>query len=160
MLILHNAKIRTQDCHFPYANAIAIDKGQIIAIGKDDDVCSLSKAGDKILDLQGQTIWPGLTDSHIHIQHVAGNSQRLMCENLSKAECIRLVGEKALQTKPGKWILGHGWDHNSWDDGYGNTSDLDSVAKENPVFLSSKSLHSAWVNSKTLEIAGIGPDMS
>lgn len=155
MLILYHAKIRTQDDENPTASAIAIEDGKIFAVGSDEDVLALSKQGDQLEDLNGHTIWPGLTDSHIHIQHLAANLQSLRCEDLSKENCVQLVAEKASEDNPGKWILGHGWDHNNWPGGYGSVVDLDNVSAENPVYLTSKSLHSAWVNSKALEIAGI-----
>lgn len=155
MHILHHANIITQDRLQPKASAIAIDQNKIHAIGSNEEILALSKSGDKIEDLDGRTIWPGLTDSHLHMQHLATNLQSILCEELSKDECLKQVKEKASSVTSGKWILGHGWDHNQWPNGYGKATELDAVAEGHPVFLTSKSLHTAWVNSKALEIAGI-----
>lgn len=155
MHILHHVNIYTQNRLLPKAEAIAIEAGKILAVGSDEEILALSKPGDKIENLANKTIWPGLTDSHLHMQHLATNLQSVLCEDLTKDECLQRVKEKAFSSIAEKWILGHGWDHNQWSDGYGTATDLDAVANDHPVFLTSKSLHTAWVNSRALEIAGI-----
>ncbi len=57
--------------------------------------------------------------------------------------------------KPGEWIFGHGWNQNSWAEGFGTVADLDAIAPHNPVFLTAKSLHAGWANSRALGMAGI-----
>ena len=56
---------------------------------------------------------------------------------------------------PGEWIIGHGWNQNLWGTGFGTSRELDTAALDNPVFLTDMSLHTAWVNSKAMELAGI-----
>ena len=58
------------------------------------------------------------------------------------------------ETKPGEWILGHGWNQNQWDR-FGTAADLDSVSPDNPVYLTAKSLHAGWGNTIALELGGI-----
>ncbi|MDP2988992.1 MAG: amidohydrolase, partial [Kiritimatiellota bacterium] len=45
--------------------------------------------------------------------------------------------------------------HNIWPEGTPDKKDLNSFSPENPVYLTHKSLHSAWSNSAALNAAGI-----
>jgi hypothetical protein len=64
------------------------------------------------------------------------------------------VRDRVKQINPDSWIIGHGWNQNQWG-AYGMAKDLDRVAPKNPVYLTAKSLHAAWVNSTALQQAGI-----
>lgn len=158
MRILHNARIFTLDPQRPVAEALAIEQDRIVAVGNEADILALSRPGTTVQNLNGKVILPGLTDAHIHLQHLALSLQRVDCATATRAECLRRVAERAAQTPPGQWILGHGWNQNEWPEGFGSAQDLDVVAPEHPVFLTAKSLHAAWVNSVALRLAGIGPD--
>jgi predicted amidohydrolase YtcJ len=155
MRILYNARIRTLDPARPQATAIAIDHGRVALTGSDQDVLgAVGSAGDR-QDARGRTIWPGLTDAHIHLEHYALALQMIDCETSERAECLRRVAEKARQSQPGAWIRGHGWNQNDWSDGFGTVTELDAAAPDHPVYLTAKSLHAAWANSAALRAATI-----
>jgi predicted amidohydrolase YtcJ len=159
MLIIHNAKIHTLDELHPMASAIAVELGEVIGIGSDDDILG-SFPTAHTLNANSRTIIPGLTDAHIHLKEYALSLQKVDCETPTREECLRRVAERVITTPPGEWILGHGWNQNSWSEGYGNADMLDEIAPQNPVYLTHKSLHSAWANSMALHIAGIRGDTS
>ena len=108
--------------------------------------------------MQGRTIIPALTDAHIHLLEYGFSLLRINCETSTRAECLQRVRERAVQTEAGKWILGHGWNHNVWPEGIGNKQMLDDISSSHPMYLTHKSLHSGWANSKALELAGIRTD--
>lgn len=155
MKILYNAKIYTLDPQHPYGSAILIDGDRIQTVV--DDAGSLFGQGmaDNVLDLGGRTVIPGLTDAHIHLHQYATGLQKVNCETSTLAECLRRVAERSNLTTREEWILGHGWNQNEWGGGYPAASDLDTIVPFQPVFLTHKSLHSAWVNSTALRLAGI-----
>jgi predicted amidohydrolase YtcJ len=157
MLVIHNANIHTLDPSQTHAHAIAIEHGQVIALGNNDDILSAFARSDR-LDACGRTIIPGLTDSHIHLEDYAFNLQKIDCETATRNECLQRVAARALTTPPGAWILGHGWNQNNWDEGYGSAALLDEISTQNPVYLTHKSLHSGWANSAALRLAGITPN--
>jgi predicted amidohydrolase YtcJ len=176
MKLLYNAHIYTQDKSQPTASAIAIDRERIIAIGAADVLLSQFPNAEK-QDMDGRVILPGLTDAHIHLQHYSLGLQKVECETDTKKECLRRVAERVKTSKPGEWILGHGWNHNTWspsparsersgneieagrgDRGEGNwptASELDAIAPNNPVYLTAKSLHAGVVNTAAMKLANI-----
>ncbi|MHC1741308.1 MAG: amidohydrolase [Anaerolineaceae bacterium] len=151
MLILFNGKVGLN----PQQTAIAIEGDQIIALGSDPEILNLETNTTKMINLAGKCIWPGLIDSHLHLETYAFNLQVVDCETSTLEECLNRIKAKALSLPAGDWILGHGWNQNGWLKGFGSASELDSVTFGHPAFLTDKSLHSAWVNSIALHLAGI-----
>jgi predicted amidohydrolase YtcJ len=160
MKLLSNANIYTLNESHPKASAILIAGGRIIATGEKDQLESLAHGKVEKIDMRGKTILPGLTDAHLHIKYYALFLEKIDCETKTKAECLRRVAERAQQTKPGEWILGHGWNQNEWSDSRDlpSASDLDSLAPNNPIYLTAKSLHAGWVNTAALNLANITDD--
>ena len=152
---LTNATIHTLNPQQPLADTLAIRNGLISAIGYAQAILPKRTVGEDIEDLKGQTILPGFTDSHIHLLEYGLSLRRVDCDTPSRAACIERIEQAAAVAKPGEWILGHGWDHNIWPDGTGSHFDLDGFSKDNPVYLTHKSLHSAWVNFAALKAANI-----
>lgn len=153
MKILYNAHIHTNDCLSPKVGAIVIDHGQIIHYSDNKEL--LSKFEDRcpkddLFNMRGKTVIPGLIDAHIHLQNYALGLDKIDCETTTKEECVLRIADRVIKSSPGQWIQGHGWNHNEWRDGFGTAEDLDRIAPENPVFLTAKSLHAAWVNQSAL----------
>ncbi|MBK9924514.1 MAG: amidohydrolase [Anaerolineales bacterium] len=153
MKLLYNAHIHTQDETQPIASALLIDRERIVAVGEADVLLSQYPNAEK-QDMGGRMILPGLTDAHIHFQYYALGLQKIECETDTKEECLRRVAERVKSAKPGEWILGHGWNHNTWNV-WPLASELDAIAPNNPVYLTAKSLHAGWVNTAAMKLANI-----
>jgi predicted amidohydrolase YtcJ len=153
--ILFNGSIRTLNPQQPHATALAIQSDRIFVIGSDAEVFAAACPGAETFDLEGKTVWPGLTDAHIHLEHYSRFLQMVDCETPTQQECLDRVAQKAQTTSPGVWVRGHGWNQNVWAEGFGSAALLDQIAPHNPVYLTAKSLHAAWANSAALHQAGI-----
>jgi len=153
-VILHNGVIHTLDEYIPRAECIAIYQDRILALGSDDEIKGLAGSNTDVINLMGRTVLPGLTDAHIHLEQYALAQEKIDVEVPSIDTCLERVRRAVLQSEPGNWVLGHGWNQNEWER-YGNTTDLDQVSPENPVYLTAKSLHTGWANSAALDRAGI-----
>lgn len=165
MKLLYNAYIYTQDPSHPTESAILIDRERIVAVGEANVLLPQYPNAEK-QNMNGRVILPGLTDAHLHLRYYALNLQKIDCETDTKEECLRRVTARAQQTKRGEWILGHGWNQNTWHSplplgegpgvrGWPSTSELDAVAPNHPVYLTAKSLHAAWTNTAALRLANI-----
>src|SRR5258708_7776843 len=65
-LVLHNGKIWTVDRQHPEAQALAVWRGRILAIGTDEEIKPLAGPQTTVIDLQGRRVLPGFHDSHVH----------------------------------------------------------------------------------------------
>ncbi len=155
MKLLLNARILSLWDDHPQVEALAIRDGRVIALGSNAEIQAMAERGASHIDLGGKTIWPGLTDAHLHLEHYALSLQRIDCETSTRSECLERVRGKARMAVPNAWIRGHGWNQNVWPEGFGDASLLDEAAPQNPVYLTAKSLHAAWANSAALKEAGI-----
>jgi predicted amidohydrolase YtcJ len=153
MKLLYNAYIRTQDSSHPVESAIVIDRDQIVAVGEANHLLPQYPNAEK-QNMEGRVILPGLTDAHLHLKHYALSLQKVDCETDTKDECLRRVAERAQKSKPGEWILGHGWNQNTWGV-WPTAAELDTIAPHNPVYLTVKSLHASWANTAALKLANI-----
>ena len=153
MKLLHNAHIYTQDESQPTASAIVIDRDRIVAVGDTDELFNrFTRAQPENMD--GRVILPGLTDAHIHLKYYSLSLQKVECETDTKQDCLRRVAERVKSAKPGEWILGHGWNQNTWNE-WLTAAELDAIAPNNPVYLTAKSLHAGLVNTVAMKLANI-----
>jgi predicted amidohydrolase YtcJ len=153
MKLLYNARIYTQNPSQPAASAVVIDRQWILAVGDLADLLARFSHAEKE-DMYGRVILPGLTDAHLHLQHYSLGLQKIDCETNTKEECLQRIQERVHKSKPGEWILGHGWNQNIWGV-WPTTAELDAIAPNNPVYLTAKSLHASWANTKALQLAHI-----
>jgi len=153
MKLLFNANIRTQNPSQPSASALVIDREWILAVGAEEDLAAQFPKAEK-QDIGGHFILPGLTDAHLHLQYYSLGLQKIDCETDTKEECLRRVEERVKKAKPGEWVLGHGWNQNVWGT-WPTAAELDAIAPHHPVYLTAKSLHASWVNTRAMQLADI-----
>jgi hypothetical protein len=152
-LILLEGRIYADAAAAP-VEALAVAEDRVVAVGANEEVLAGSIRSTEIVRLGGRTVIPGLIDAHLHLEQYALNLEKIECETDTRQDCLTRVRERAASARPGEWILGHGWNQNNWDR-YGTAEELDRVAPRNPVYLTAKSLHAAWVNTLAMRIAGI-----
>jgi predicted amidohydrolase YtcJ len=153
MILLENGRFYNPS--HPNITSILIEAGQIKAVGGTGLSMDRLAGITKRYNLGGRVVWPGLTDAHIHLSSYGLNLSRVDCETDTLQECLNRVEIVAAQSPGDAWVRGHGWNQNDWEEGYGTALQLDSVSHGHPVFLTAKSLHSAWANSRAMQLAGI-----
>jgi predicted amidohydrolase YtcJ len=137
-------------------NAILVVDGRIAAVGSADEL--RPPLGARVLDLPGATITPGLTDAHIHVTEWALARREVDLATATSAEdAARMVAARG-RAGPGGWVRGRGWNPHRWQDPNPTRSLLDAVVPDLPVALQSHDMHSVWVNSAALRLAGISAD--
>ena len=137
------------------ATAVAVANGRIAAVGRDGDVESLIGRDTRVLRLNGETLIPGFQDAHIH--PVQGELTAMGCD-LHGLEVHRFgeaIAAYAARYPERGWIVGAGWSVTDFPDASPLRATLDALVPDRPVFLWSRDGHSAWVNSRALELAGI-----
>jgi predicted amidohydrolase YtcJ len=157
--ILRNGKIYTLDAGNTVAQALVVKDGRILAVGSDAEVEGLAGPGTTTVDLGGQTVIPGIFDSHNHLMEVGAKlSQIRLDECQSQEEMMELVRQRAQETPPGEWIVGQGWNEGNFPDGRLPTRhDIDPATSEHPVVLM-RFFNTDVVNSHALRLAGVTRD--
>lgn len=159
-LVLTNGRFYTVDPTQPLASGVAIRGNRILAVGNDSDMKALLAPGGEWIDLAGRGATPGLVDAHVHFQWFALNLRRLdLFEVPTKAEAVQRVAAAAAGLAADDWLLGRGWSQDVWPDrAFPTATDLDEVTGRTPAYLTHKSGHAAWANSRALRRAGITAD--
>lgn len=155
--ILFDGRIYTVNANQPWAQALAIRAGTIIAVGSDSEISQLSGPNTRTIDVKGHLVLPGFIDCHIHF---LDGSLSLLQVKLDAARSIadiqQLVTTYAKAHPGSQWILGRGWQYTVFGpSGLPNKAILDEVVAERPVYLESFDGHTWWANSKALNLAGI-----
>jgi len=151
-----NGNIYTVDEQNPIASAMAIANGRFTFAGSDDAAREYIGDQTAVIDLQGNTVLPGLIDAHAHYSGVGIRKMKLDAFWKPKQEILDAVQKIALGAEKGEWIEGRGWNQEIWDPPeFPTRQDLDAVAPDNPVYLERTDGHAGWANSRALEIGGI-----
>jgi hypothetical protein len=156
-IVLFNGSIATQNPIKPFAQAVAIGQGTILAVGGNDDIVHPAGPGTEKIDLDGRLVVPGFIDTHIHFYEWSLNRQGVKLNDLTCLEdLLTRVRQAADDRPPGQWIMGQGWNETDWTEPRMPTREvLDSAAPDHPVLLWRCDLHLASANSAALRLAGI-----
>ena len=156
-LIVVNAKIWTVDKTRPTAQALAVLKDRIMAVGSNAEIQALRGADTEVIDAGGKLLLPGFNDAHVHF--VSGGLQLdsvQLNDATSLPEFVRRVNERAKVTPKGEWMQGGDWDETKWTPQQLPTKDdIDPVTQGIPVFLSRYDGHMGLANTLALQLAGI-----
>src|SRR5713226_8048618 len=103
-LIVHHAKIVTVDAKFSIAEAVAVGGGRVLALGDDESIFKLSGPKTRIIDANGQTVLPGLYDSHV-FSLIAATSEinGPLTELRSLKDVFDFIRKRAAKTPEGDW---------------------------------------------------------
>ena len=156
-LVFVNGKIWTADDKLRWATAIALSGNKVLAVGDEKTARRFINKDTRVIDLKGRFVMPGINDSHIHF---LGGSLGLFEVNLTGARSLeemqQRVAKFAKENPNQEWITGSGWEYAYFPiKRLPTKADLDLIVSDRPVFLRAYDGHTAWANSKALEIARV-----
>ena len=167
-LVLENGSIYTVDDARSWAQAVAITDGRFSYVGTDAGVQALIGPHTQVVDLGGRMVLPGMFDVHIHA--LGSGLEALSCDLSAESlyeefgripedllgEYLQRIERCAAERPNAAWVVGAGWLMDAFGPGARASRELlDEIIPDRPVYVESSDGHSAWVNSKALEIAGI-----
>ncbi len=158
-LVLQNGFIYTVDKDRTIAEALAVKGDQFIYVGDNKGVQAYIGANTQIIDLQGRMVLPAFVDSHAHATSGVSDIYEVSLYGIDSVEKYQQTIRNFLAENPDiKALQGAGWINNVFGAQGPTTAMLDEVVPDIPAVLYSEDYHSVWVNSKTLELAGITRD--
>jgi len=156
-LVLKNGNVYTANDRAPRAEAIAIKADRIVYVGSNAGAQKFVGSSTKVVDLKGNTVFPGFADAHQHLSGVGFREMTLNLEDSSSLDdLLAKLKARVAQAKPGEWITGRGWIETHWNPATFPTRwDLDKVSPNNPVILGRADGHGAVANSAAFKLAAI-----
>src|SRR5690242_4772209 len=155
--IIINAVVHTMDASQPTAEAVAIFRNRIVAVGSTNDIKKLAGPATRIIDARGRLLLPGFNDAHTHF--LSGGFQLSsvdLRDASSPQEFAARIKAFAAKLPKGRWITGGDWDHERWSDAKLPAKELiDSFTADTPVFVNRLDGHMALANSLALRLAGV-----
>jgi len=157
--MLINGSIYTVDSDMSVQEALVIADGKVLDTGTNRTMMGRYEPA-KTIDLESKALFPGFHDPHCHF---LGYGKSLFYTDLTGTGSFAEVIERLIRYKTEHpevhWILGRGWDQNSWEVPDFPTKDrLDKVFPKNPVYLTRIDGHAALANRVALETIGIKDD--
>jgi predicted amidohydrolase YtcJ len=160
--VYRNGYVYTVDARDSVQQALAIRGGRIIYVGTDAGLAPFVSRTTRVVDLHGRMLMPGLVDGHMH--PLQGGAALLKC-NLNYEQLgieqmqakIQACLDKTRNQEPDGWLEVVNW----FQEGMvpagvaTNRATLDALRTKRPIFVASSFGHTALVNSRAIEIAGI-----
>ena len=158
----YNASVYTGNT--PLRHAFIVEDGRFTYVGDNDEILSLASSNDSRVDLNGCFVCPGFNDSHMHLLGFGDSlgTAQLANHTGSLEELLEYMRSflSGCTLHCGQWLSGRGWNQDLFSDTHRmpNRYDLDTISRDIPIILTRACGHCCIVNSKALELAGIGPD--
>ncbi|MBR5640750.1 MAG: amidohydrolase family protein [Firmicutes bacterium] len=154
--IFYNGKVYTMEPGWSPQTAVAVQDGIIQRVGSDEEILELKTEQTQLIDLQGKTMLPGFTDSHMHLLSYGYSLEKV---NFYSAGCIddlvTLAKDFLAQRPYLTWLQGRGWNQEYWSENrFPTRYDLDRISTDIPMSFTRACGHIIVVNSKALEVMG------
>jgi predicted amidohydrolase YtcJ len=157
-----NGYVYTVDAQDSVQQALAVLNGRIVYVGNEAGVDTYIGKRTQVIDLHGRMLMPGLVDGHMH--PMMGGASLLKC-NLSYGrftiEQMQARIQKCLdQThnrEPDGWLEVVNWFQEAMLPAGTVTTHavLDALKTSRPIFVRSSFGHTALINGRAIQLAGI-----
>ena len=152
-------RIFTADPQLPWAETIAVKDDRIIYVGDTTGANEFVGKTTNSFNLNDKLVLPGLMDAHTHPGWIALASRHLQLPFAESQESLYKAVETVVRAHPDRdVIIAIAWDNDLFDIKGPHKRDLDEIDATRPILIWDTWMHSLWVNSKALEVAGIDAD--
>jgi predicted amidohydrolase YtcJ len=160
-LIITNGKIATMVKEGEFVEAVAIKDGKILATGSNAKIRKLKGINTQVIDAHGQTVIPGLNDSHTHVIREGLNyNMELRWDGVkSLKRAMEMLKEQAARTPDGAWVkVVGGWTESQFEEKRLPTlAEINAAVPDKPVFI--LYLYGlGYLNKKGVETLGYNKD--
>ena len=137
--IFYNGKVYTGEKTLQ--QAFLVENGWIEDVGQDEEILALADEETVCTDLAGCFVCPGFNDSHMHLLNLGQslNAAQLAQHTDSLEGMLAYLGEyaQAHPPRPGRWLLGRGWNQDYFTDvsRMPSRADLDAISAEVPIMV-------------------------
>lgn len=159
-ILFVNANVFTADPDQPHVQAVAIQGNRIAFVGDNADANSWRGPNTRVIEANGQTVMPGIIDSHFHL--LAG-ALELRFAQLQEVRSLEMLSEELVNFAESnhsgertEWVAGIGLIYGILPEGKSITRHhLDEIIPDRPVYLVAYDGHTAWANTEALRRADL-----
>jgi len=154
--LLHNSKVWISGNIFCDALGFDSETGKITFSGSNGDANNVKSDYDEVTDLKKKLVIPAFCDGHCHfIKGAFVNSQLNLRDAETKNDFENSIKEYKNSNK-GNWISGGYFSESNFREKFfPGRNFLDAICADTPLIISKFDMHSAFANTKALEISGI-----
>lgn len=157
--LLVTGSLITLDPAAPRAEAMAVSKGRILAVGSRADLESFVGPGTRTLEHNGGVIMPGFVEPHVHLMSSALVFNGVDCSpytNKTLDAVLAALKSAAATTPTGQAVVGQLYDPSLLPGQPDLTADLlDQISTTIPIVVMNASQHFFYVNSAAYAAVGI-----
>lgn len=155
-IVFRGGPVYTVDSAQPRASAVAVAGARIVFVGDDDGAAKLIGPKTRVIELAGRMLLPAFHDSHLHPLTAGVRMSECALDDLTTPAQVADSIAKCAKANPGdRWFRGHGWQLPVFSHANPTRALLDSLVPDRPAYVRAADGHSAWVNSRALELAHI-----
>jgi len=158
-LLFYNGEIHTIDETSNIFYWMRVRNGRILELGTESSLLNETMSDVEKIDLNGQSVYPGFFDSHVHLVQTALNMLALDLSNCNSIEHIKSCIKAHIannDTDENTIIYGYGLDETKLIEmKLPDRKDLDTCSKTLPIWINRVEYHTSVVNSKALHMCCI-----
>src|SRR5688572_2833418 len=149
-LAIVGARVRTLDPGRPFATAVAVRHGTIVAVGGEAEVRAHCDARTEVLHAGGQALIPGLVDAHLHPFWGAELARGVdLSHSRTREEVLAALAASPPQRG---WMFAWGLDYDAAPSVAEITDAVDGAA----AFVRLPDLHTALATPRARQLAQVG----
>ena len=158
-LLITGARVYTLDTRQPWAEAIAVADDEIIHVGSLAQAQTLVGESTRVLDAKGGMVLPGFIDTHMHVgETIPFVFAARLYPGQTPEEVLSILAEHARAYPDQNPVIGSGFLGTAFGELGPTALDLDKAIPDRPAMIFDEGIHSAWINSKAMELVGLDAD--
>lgn len=154
-IVIHNARVMTQQPGAPEADWIAVSGRTVSALGLGSAARHIGPQ-TRVVDAGGATVLPGLNDAHLHLFAGGLSLSQLSLVGVSGQTDFRAAVAAYRASRPGlSFLAASGCDYRILGQTMLDRHALDAICADIPMLVMAADYHTAWANTAALQLAGI-----
>ena len=152
--LIVNASVWTGDPAQPRAEALGLLGDQVAFVGSGGEARALRAA--RTIDAAGRSVLPGFIDNHQHLFFASAELDNLSVQGAHDFPALQAaVREYAHASPQREWLCVSHVQYGALPAGGLKRQHLDALSPGRPLVLMDYSYHTAWANTRALELAGL-----